>query len=466
MRPPRPQANTPEADAHDLPPCADLSTRPESPFCCVRCNGPALSESGSNLLCNSCGFSFPIIFGVPLLVSSFDVSEVACRLTEETARKVCGTLGIEANPTVLARLRSILSKNYHIGDLAQVAENNYFLNRLMVGESEKRPRDKDRCGEAPINQEVRYSIDLHYIAEKLPQSRQVTYNVRLTNRGKSTISSLHDNPIYLSYQFVDSRGDAIQGRRTKLPIELLPGRSLTMPIVIDTPQTVGSYDLVIQLVHEYVAWLSEGASLHSVEVCTTLPSAPWDSWHVTGINHGSYDADHEAGRKMLAERLQLQAKPRVLEIGACCNPMMCGLCEDLHCIDIDMQTLQVGHLIAEQKNLPVRYVCADGGKLPYREQSFDWIIMFSTLHHFADPGQVLGNLKRYLKPQGRIAVMCEPLGHYIDGDIYEAFIDELEQGINEQTFSLEEYCSIIERAQLSVDLAVVDVGSVKLILEA
>lgn len=122
---------------------------------------------------------------------------------------------------------------------------------------------------------------------------------------------------------------------------------------------------------------------------------------------------------MLAERLQLQAKPRVLEIGACCNPMMCGLCEDLHCIDIDMQTLQVGHLIAEQKNLPVRYICADGGKLPYREQSFDWIIMFSTLHHFADPGQVLGNLKRYLKPQGRIAVMCEPLGQYIDGDIYE-----------------------------------------------
>jgi SAM-dependent methyltransferase len=204
----------------------------------------------------------------------------------------------------------------------------------------------------------------------------------------------------------------------------------------------------------------------SVDVTSKTIPEPWAFWNFTKVNHGGYDPDHQAGKAILVERIKGQKQPRVLEIGGCCNPMMRGVCPDLHSIDIDMQTLQIGHLTSEQSKQSVRYICADGSNLPYREHSFDWIVMFSTLHHFSDPSQVLGNLKRFLKSNGRIATMCEPIGHYIDGNVYDAFIEELEQGINEQTFTLEEYHTMIQNAGLKVDKAIVDVGSLKLILKA
>ena len=59
------------------------------------------------------------------------------------------------------------------------------------------------------------------------------------------------------------------------------------------------------------------------------------------------------------------------------------------------------------------FVCCDGHQLPFREKSFDFVSMFSALHHFSDPAAVLTKAARLLRHNAFMAVMCEPVGHYL-----------------------------------------------------
>jgi SAM-dependent methyltransferase len=77
-------------------------------------------------------------------------------------------------------------------------------------------------------------------------------------------------------------------------------------------------------------------------------------------------------------------------------------------------------------------VAADANDLPFADGSFDCAVMFSALHHFADPIDVLPRLARLVKRDGFLAIMCEPVGCYFNGEVDAEVSRELEQGINEQ----------------------------------
>jgi ubiquinone/menaquinone biosynthesis C-methylase UbiE len=151
----------------------------------------------------------------------------------------------------------------------------------------------------------------------------------------------------------------------------------------------------------------------------------------------------------------------VLEIGGCCHPQTERLACDIYNVDIDVQTLQIGHLRPRNMQGNVRFVCADANELPFADSCFDGIVMFSTFHHFAHPTRLLMSLKRLLKPDGFIALLSEPVGHYLDTDRFPDYVNDLKQGINEQSFSLEEYHMIFQRAGLRSCRVVVDGGSFK-----
>lgn len=55
----------------------------------------------------------------------------------------------------------------------------------------------------------------------------------------------------------------------------------------------------------------------------------------------------------------------------------------------------------------VQFVVADGASLPREHGSFDAVRIERTLQHVEDPGRVLAEARRVLRPGGRIAV-CEP----------------------------------------------------------
>jgi SAM-dependent methyltransferase len=53
----------------------------------------------------------------------------------------------------------------------------------------------------------------------------------------------------------------------------------------------------------------------------------------------------------------------------------------------------------------LRTVTAAAESLPFADESYDAAMLVSMLHHVADPGVVLGEARRILRPGGRMAVM-------------------------------------------------------------
>jgi ubiquinone/menaquinone biosynthesis C-methylase UbiE len=53
----------------------------------------------------------------------------------------------------------------------------------------------------------------------------------------------------------------------------------------------------------------------------------------------------------------------------------------------------------------VAYVRGDAVELPFRDASFDAVCCFAALHLFADPLAALDEMRRVLRPGGRIAIM-------------------------------------------------------------
>jgi hypothetical protein len=83
-------------------------------------------------------------------------------------------------------------------------------------------------------------------------------DLRVTNEGGALWWSGDEMPVHIACQFLDDEGKVVfgEGPRTKLPLPVLPGKTLTFPIQIDLafcrrlPVTV----LRITLVQETVAW--------------------------------------------------------------------------------------------------------------------------------------------------------------------------------------------------------------------
>src|SRR5262249_15388426 len=102
--------------------------------------------------------------------------------------------------------------------------------------------------------------------------------------------------------------------------------------------------------------------------------------------------------------------------------------------------------------------------LPFADRSFDCAALAAALHHFPDPAAVLAKLKLLLKPEGFLAVLCEPVGDYSDGRVTETFLAELQRGINEQIFTPGEYRDVFLRPGLFAPRVEVDRSSLKALL--
>ncbi len=63
---------------------------------------------------------------------------------------------------------------------------------------------------------------------------------------------------------------------------------------------------------------------------------------------------------------------------------------------------------------------ADATKLPFRDASFDAVMLVSMLHHVADPPAALAEARRILRPGGRLALMV-----YTREDIEDLWVGDL-----------------------------------------
>lgn len=80
-------------------------------------------------------------------------------------------------------------------------------------------------------------------------------------------------------------------------------------------------------------------------------------------------------------------------------------------LDISFESLAQMPLFAKElklKKIPKR-ICADAYHLPFRDNSFNFIFCYQTLHHFPDPSPVVKEAFRVLAPGGHFFINEEPI---------------------------------------------------------
>jgi len=99
-------------------------------------------------------------------------------------------------------------------------------------------------------------------------------------------------------------------------------------------------------------------------------------------------------------------------------------------------------------------LCADGENLPLAEETFDVVFCCAAIHHFEHPAELLREISRVLKPQGRFIAINEayrPLLRSESKTLRESKTTQLhlEAGIQEQVFTHRQYKQFFESAGLT-----------------
>jgi ubiquinone/menaquinone biosynthesis C-methylase UbiE len=277
-------------------------------------------------------------------------------------------------------------------------------------------------------------------------------------------------PAFLSYRWRDAKGGIVSATdlRTALPVDIFPGRVLSVPLWLATPDRTGRFTLEIHLSQEGATPREEPGARFPVTVTPVWRSAVPKHWLTLCRLPETYDygVDHEIGRVFVKEELARSRTPvhRVLEVGGGSNPMTWDLPADIVCTDIDIQTLQIGSFRYAKSRPNIHFLAANAASLPFADGTFDCAVIFAALHHLADPAHCLREMRRVVQRDGFVAILCEPVGSYRAETLDAQFRKELADGINEQAFTLEEYARMFEEAGLVASRAVIDGASLKAIL--
>lgn len=107
-----------------------------------------------------------------------------------------------------------------------------------------------------------------------------------------------------------------------------------------------------------------------------------------------------------------------------------------------------------KRGVQIEAVCCDCEVLPVASESLDFVFISSALHHFTDPGKVLVECYRVLKPGGLIVDICESfrtmLGRAGDVD-HPEFGEFADAGINEQAFTQRHFERLFRAAGFQVE---------------
>lgn len=475
----------------------------ESPFShlrCPVCGGRIDRAASERLVCDGCGATYQVAAGVPVMIADAVLLELPPP-APEAIDAVIAYFSLPDDESTRAQAASILARAPLFGAETIRTEAVQFANRMESTLRERAGTSGDqqparaantstasrwirrlpilarlarrRRGAAVRSALARtaYRIGRTYVPRRMQAGTAITANVRLRNAGLDPLRSDGIVPAYLSYWWHHARGGVAEyeGLRTKLPLPLQPGQEIAIPQRIRAPEKPGHYRLEIKLVCEGLAWLGEGAKMLPIEILHQAPpSLLGPAWRTIGEDALDYKADHDEGVAFLKQWLGARGDGphRVLEIGGNAHPMVAALDVERTVVDVDLQGLQCGVLWQGRSGFRIANVCADASALPFADRFFDAITMFASLHHFENPTGLLEHLRRKLKPGGFIAVMSEPVGHFDPEHLPEEFRREFERGVNEQSFTLEEYAGIFAAAGLVVADAPLRRGSLKACLIA
>src|SRR5262245_11408494 len=105
------------------------------------------------------------------------------------------------------------------------------------------------------------------------------------------------------------------------------------------------------------------------------------------------------------EFLGIQANTRTIEVGSglgILSAEVAGAAPNVRVVGVE---LSVAQLERARPRRDVTYIRADAHALPIADGSFDLAYARYVLEHVADPSVVLAEMRRVLRPGGRVAVM-------------------------------------------------------------
>ena len=114
---------------------------------------------------------------------------------------------------------------------------------------------------------------------------------------------------------------------------------------------------------------------------------------------------------LVIERARPTAGERVIDVGCGSGAISIALAQKVgptgHVLGIDIS----GPMLARARQiapagLPVEFVLADATVYPFAPASFDLLVSRFGVMFFADPGASFANLRKALKPSGRLAFAC------------------------------------------------------------
>lgn len=423
---------------------------------CPSCRQPLnLTEP---IRCQSCGTSYDAPFGVPILFKGAHLERVA-EPSSQFVADMSSALG--ADPQLVKECFSLRVKMPNQG--VQI-EADQFVGRMRssgftIAIKEAPPAPAAHA----VNVASKISLRLEALVwpSALEAGQRYSANVRIANEGGCAISSKASDPLYIAYHWLGEGRSPIEGHRTHLLIDLLPGRSLTMPVLFTAPNEPGEYTLEISPILENVAWLKQFSVFRMFQVLDKAPALGWI--HDTSMPPRSYADDHKHGVALLGQWMDAHVRnpdPIILEIGGNYNPMTAALPKGQRWnLDVDAHGLMALNIGGGGG---VKSIVADGCDLPFADQSLDVVTMFATFHHFPDPIGLLKHLGTKVKADGLVCLMCEPIGHVTAQHDYPAYFQELEAGVNEQSFEIWEYMAMLSAAGLEVLDAKFEQGSAKI----
>ena len=438
-------------------------------FACLDCGGK-LVPSGNLLRCVGCTVEYAVRLGVPILANGCKVVANTETIPDQTLTAVGNAYGIPEDEHSKRFFEDVLSYRYHFADSALDSENNLLLQRLGIED----PPDRCATKESSIDSEPHWRMVRHYIPSELHTGLETSFNVRLRNTGECAwVSNWMEGR---GYELVPRwAGSTETEAPSPVPISLPPGEEVTVPVYFTTPARRGRH--ILQLALRSPA--DKASFIDPIEIPIVIHrpanaisaylrrkwSARQPLQPVYGPAIGGYDEDHHVAIRLVHEEAGRRASQNGLEIGGCSTPMTVNLPCQIVSTDIDVQTLQVGrYVLAHRKQTNVTFVCCDSHALPFQPKSFDFVAIFSALHHFSDPASVLKKAATLMRSRAFMAVMCDPVGHY-RGQPDEECMGQMALGVNEQRFSLAEYDRMFHDAGLEAVSAQVDHDSLKCILQ-
>jgi SAM-dependent methyltransferase len=157
-----------------------------------------------------------------------------------------------------------------------------------------------------------------------------------------------------------------------------------------------------------------------------------------------------AAFEFLLAHLDARAGQRLLDLGADLTWSTAHMARrGLQCIAIDINHhLSAGRLFAGHYGVDYGLIRADMSRASFFDAAFDVVLAINALHHASDLQEVAANIARILRPGGRLAFI-EPYCAN-DEDRRRFGAAQIEAGINEHTYLLQEWHQAFTRAGLAV----------------